>query len=333
MKTLRDLSEFGLIERLTREIKPSEAVIMGIGDDAAAVSIPPGQLLLSTVDSQIEDTHFNWQLTAPANLGHKLAAVNLSDLAAMGGKPCFALLDLALPADFPVPQVQDFFTALKEELHRHGTEIIGGNLSAFSHFVADLTLLGCIPPSNLKKRNGARPGDFICVTGSMGKGAAGLTLARKSDPIKQKSRHLLEFWQTPQARVRAGQILGTIPDVHAMIDISDGLAGDLAHVCEASRVGAVVEEETLPVDERVREWAEECQNSVLDWILYGGEDYELLFTVPEEALSEVQSRLRSVIPMSVIGKVTDKPGQLVLQKENGTIKKIEPNGWDHFSKP
>jgi len=333
MKNLHDLGEFGLIELLTQEIRPSEAVRVGIGDDAAAVSLPNGHLLLSTVDSQIAGIHFDWKLTTPQNLGHKLAAINLSDLAAMGGTPRFALMDLALPPDFPIRQAQEFFTGLNAELRHHGAEIIGGNTSASPHFSVSLTLLGHILQQDLKKRSGARPGDLICVTGSLGKGAAGLTLARQSHSLKQKNPGLLEFWQKPRARVEAGQILGGIPDVHAMIDISDGLAGDLDHMCRASGVGALVKEEALPVDDSVRKWANVSRQSVLDWILYGGEDYELLFTLPEEALSEVQFRLKRVINSSVIGRITVESGEFKLQKRNGRLTKIEPRAWDHFSKP
>ncbi|NOY77847.1 MAG: thiamine-phosphate kinase [Calditrichaeota bacterium] len=330
MKHLHDLGEFGLIELLTRKIRPSEAVKVGIGDDAAVVSLPQEHLLLSTVDSQIEGTHFDWPLTTPQNLGRKLAAVNLSDLAAMGGTPRFALLDLALPPDFPIRQAQEFFAGLETELRHFSAEIVGGNTSASSHFAAGLTLFGHILPQHLKKRSGARPGDLICVTGSLGKGAAGLTLAKQSLSLKQKNRRVLEFWQTPRARVEAGQILGAIPNVHAMIDISDGLAGDLGHLCKASGVGARIDEETLPVDDSVREWAKISRHSVLDWILYGGEDYELLFTLPEEAFSEVRSKLRPAVNATIIGRILDKPGELYLQKQNGKRIKIEPTAWNHF---
>ncbi len=332
MKNLQKLGEFGLIELLTHEIKPSEAVKTGIGDDAAAISIPDGQLLLSTVDSQIEAIHFEWPLTTPQNLGHKLAAINLSDLAAMGGTPRFALLDLALPPDFAIPQVQEFFAGLKEELSRYNAEIIGGNTSASPNFVAGLTLLGLVLPQNLKKRNGARPGDFICVTGSLGKGAAGLALAKRPDWQNPENKKILRFWQTPNARVKAGQILGSLPAVHAMIDISDGLAGDLAHICEASQVGAIVEETALPVEKSVRALAEQSQNYILDWVLYGGEDYELLFTLPEKSLSEVKTQLQAVVEFSVVGKITKDQGEINLQKRNGILTKIKTKAWDHFSR-
>jgi len=330
MKTLRGLGEFALIERLTRKIKPSEAVTLGIGDDAAAVSVPPGHLLLSTIDSQVEGVHFEWPLTTPENLGHKLAAINLSDIAAMGGTPLYGLVNLALPPDLPINRVQEFYKGLLRQLSAYNTEIVGGNVSASPNFVSGLTLLGKILPKNMKKRNGARPGDFICVTGSLGKGAAGLALARESDSLKKENQAILKFWQTPRARVRAGQILGNLPDVHAMIDISDGLAGDLAHICKASHVGAIVEETALPVDKSIQALAIRLKKSVLNWILHGGEDYELLFTVPEEALSEVRVRLNAVVSVSVVGKITDKPGELVLQKRNRIVEKIEPNAWDHF---
>ncbi len=186
-KTCGDVGEFELIHRIEQLLPPgNESVVLGVGDDAAAVHWNPENLLLSTIDAQVEGVHFEWHLTTPEKLGHKLAAINLSDLAAMGGTPRFALVNLAVPPDLLVKNVENFYSGLTRALTAFSVSIIGGNISAASRFSADLTLLGEVFPSHLKTRTGAQVGDLLCVTGTLGKGAAGLKIALQNKGIFQK---------------------------------------------------------------------------------------------------------------------------------------------------
>lgn len=331
MQTCGQIGEFELIRRLNRFVRSgANSVVLGIGDDAAAVTWDPGQLLLSTVDAQVEGVHFEWRLTTPEKLGRKLAAINLSDLAAMGGTPRFALANLAVPPDLPVENVENFYAGLADALASFSVHIVGGNISAASQFLSDLTLFGGVSPSHLKTRAGARPGDLLCVTGTLGKGIAGLKLAGKDETLSQEEIWLVAAWQTPQPRVKAGQILGAHQGVRAVIDISDGLAGDLAHITQASQVGALVEEALLPVEPAARNLAEKWGESVLDWVLFGGEDYELLFTVSKKDFPEIQEQLASIVPVTAIGEITEPDAGIHLLHADGKAVPIPPGGWDHF---
>ena len=331
MQTCRDIGEFELIQRIQRLIPSQKGLVpLEIGDDAAAIHCDPEQLILSTVDSQVEGVHFEWPYTSPEKLGWKLAAINISDIAAMGGTPLYALVNLALPPQMPVATVEAFYTGLAEALRSFSATIVGGNLSASKHFMADLTLLGQVPPNHLKTRSAARPGDLICVTGSLGKGNAGFILAKNTRIDFAEKNRLLSYWQTPIPRLMAGKILGSLQEVHAIIDISDGLAGDLTHLCEASVVGAIISEKSLPIEPAVKALAKNLNQSVLQWALYGGEDYELLFAIPAKDFANIKQKLEPVIPVTVIGHITEVDQGLRIEKSNGKTVPIEAKAWDHF---
>ena len=305
-------------------------MILGTGDDAAAVIAEPGVLLLSTVDSQVEGVHFRWELISAAQLGHKLAAINLSDIAAMGGTPEFALINLSVPEDFPVEKVELFYDGLIKELDRWNVQIIGGNVSAAAVFSASLTLLGKEAPDHLKTRSGAEPGDWLCVTGSLGKGAAGFQLAENPDIVFDERSKVTAFWQTPEARIQAGQRLSGFSEVHAMIDVSDGLAGDGTHLCEAGRTGCIIFEDSLPIHPLVRKTAGTFGESLTDWALYGGEDYELLFAIDPGAFGKIKKDLSSIVPVTVIGEIISSEGVIRLKHKNGNLEPLRKQAWDHF---
>ncbi len=331
MSTCQDVGEFGLITRLRQWVPSTGAsVVRGIGDDAAVIRWKADQLLLATVDGQVENTHFRWEWTTPEKLGRKLAAINLSDLTAMGGTPLYALVNLVLPPETPVTRMEAFYRGLAKELEAVSAAIVGGNFSAGAHFAADLILMGGVLPEQLKSRAGAKKGDLLCVTGTLGKGAAGLALAKSGSPATQEEMRLLEFWQVPRARVRAGRILAACSEVHAVIDISDGLAADLFHLIEAGSVGAVVDERRLPVDPAVPAVAEKLGQSALEWGLFGGEEYELLFAVAEEAMDAPLKKIKTVAPVSVIGRIVEAEAGVQLKRANGRTVPLTPGGWNHF---
>jgi thiamine-monophosphate kinase len=312
-------------------------VVLGIGDDVAVLRYGDRDYLLATCDSQVEDIHFRRDRILPAQLGRRIAAINLSDIAAMGGVPRWALVSLAVPEDLEVSYLEELYVGLGKELQDWGAAVVGGNLSRHERqVVIDLSLLGTVPREHLVCRDGAGEGDLIVVTGSLGDSRAGLALL--SEPRARVSREsagqVIERHLTPRARVREGQLLGQSGRVHAMVDVSDGCWGDLMHICRRSGVGAELWLDTLPVSAACREVATAVGADPGRWALGGGEDYELLFTVAANRCSDVVGLLAAECGTSctVIGRVTglDTGVQILTGKGGRRLELPASMGWDHF---
>jgi len=324
-ETIADLGEFGLIDRISRRLRhPDGDVVAGIGDDTAVLDTGGPRLLLATVDMQVEGRHFIRGRTPPELLGRRVGAVNLSDIAAMGGTPRWALVSLALPSSLPVGWVDAFYEGLDGILGEFGAFVVGGNLSGGTRITADLTLLGEVDRDRLLTRSGAQPGDLICVTGTLGRSAAGraaLDAGLTGPDVEEAIRTHL----APTPRVREGQALAATGRVTAAIDLSDGLAGDLAHICDASHRGAVVHASRLPLAEDTDAIAQQLGLDATTLALTGGEDFELLFTVPPDALDEVRAAVAGMSVM-VIGEIRPaEDGRRLIGADGGIV-----GGWDHF---
>jgi len=335
-----DLGEFGLIDRIARLLPhPPANVVVGIGDDVAVLKTSGTEYLLATCDIQVEDVHFLRRNTTPHQLGRKVVAVNVSDIAAMGGTPLWALVSLALPDDTDVSFVEGLYSGMREQSASAGAAIVGGNLSGSSGKMAiDLFLLGRVLPEHLMLRSGARDGDLILVTGALGESRAGLELTRFPNLMvsKESRQRGLQRHLTPEPRLAEGQVLGRSGKVHAMLDVSDGLLGDLGHICRAGGVGAEIWIKDLPVASSCREVARASGQDPVDWALSGGEDYELLLTAGEASVSEIQSMLREEtgIPCHVIGRVLGGCREIrIVSPEGGeSLYALDKLGWDHFKK-
>lgn len=329
---LEEIGEFGLIERIQQLLKAAgSAVILGVGDDAAAMRPSPGTLLLATCDSQVEGRHFRRSNVSAEQLGRRLAAVNLSDIAAMGGRPRWALASLTLPATLEVEFIDGLYAGLIGELARFGAVIAGGNISGGDSLVLDLTLLGEAAPERVLRRSGAQPGDAILVTGSLGASASGRAAldARLDIPgvTAAVAAHL-----TPQARVTEGLALAGSGRVTAMLDVSDGLARDLGHLCDASGAGAIIELSLLPVSDSTRAVASALGLDPIVLALSGGEDYELLCTAPVAATPALIQGVHDVtgLPLTRIGTITAaEEGRWLLQAD-GSRAPLANWGWQHF---
>jgi thiamine-monophosphate kinase len=342
MMKLSDLGEFGLIDRIRKlSLRRNTATLVGIGDDAAALRLKPSSSLLATMDLLIEGIHFDLSYTDYYSLGWKSAAVNLSDIAAMGGTPCFCLTALGIPTAITTEQVLQFYRGAKALLARHKTSIVGGDTCASRReLFISVTALGEARPDAVITRSGARPGDRLFVTNTLGDAAAGLELLRQgvreqgvsgkrssSRPPTPAERTLLEKHLRPVPRVKEGCLLSDSRCATAMIDISDGLLSDLHHICEQSGVGAVVRAGALPRSRALAKAAQRLSEPFLTYALSGGEDYELLFTVPPNRLRKFGS-LR--LAATEIGMITEGRSVTVIGEDG---KKIpgERKGFDHFA--
>jgi thiamine-monophosphate kinase len=341
-------SEFDFIEGIRRRalrhsslITHHSSLALGIGDDAAVIKQHHGHETVITADLLVEDIDFRLATTTPWLLGFKALAVSLSDIAAMGARPRYALLSIGLPqgiwnSDF-VDELYDGFFALAD---KYNVALIGGDVSrTLERIVIDSIVLGETPRSRAVPRSGARPGDHIFVTGVLGGAAAGLRLLEHGTRLRKKRPRSLHYRTMeelllrqlcPEPRVRWGTVLCEERLASAMIDISDGLSSDLAHLCRSSRVGAIIDASRIPVDPLVTSL---CGRRALDPLLlalHGGEDFELLFTVHPRDLSWLPLKVCGV-PATYIGDVTDDPGHISIS-EGSRVWALEPAGFMHFGR-
>ena len=331
--TVADVGEFGLIARLhARFGEGGVGVVRGIGDDTAALRLTPGYLLLATTDAAVEGVHFLRAAIAPRTLGRRVLAVNLSDVASMGGIPRWALVSLSLPGETPLDFADELAAGLYEEAARFGVALVGGNLARSpDRLVLDLTLLGEVEPDRVLYRSGARPGDRLLVTGTLGDSAAGLTILLGQAPRREpEARTLIERHQLPTPRVAAGRAIATSGLATAMIDLSDGLASDLSHLAEESRIGAIVEAARIPLSTALLALARATGHDPLDWALRGGEDYELLLTAPAERVPALIAAVDATgVALTEIGEVVAQPG-LWLRQPDGEQTPLGVTHWKHF---
>ncbi len=334
--------EFDFIRALRERTSVSPSVsspITGIGDDAAVFQAGPGKQSVITTDLLIEDIDFRRTTIPPYLLGHKALAVSLSDIAAMGARPRWSLISIGIPADvWQTDFVDRLYSGWFELANKYDVQLIGGDTSrTVEKIVIDSIVLGECSAHQAVKRSGAKPGDQIFVTGSLGAAAAGLRLVKRGAHIaeqkwdeedSQKLDHVLLRQLRPEPRVGWGIVLGEERLAASMIDISDGLSSDLNHLCEASAVGALIDSSLLPIDRQVVELCGRRALDPLQLALHGGEDFELLFTIrPGDA---------GRLPRRVDGTQITRIGEIRVQNEGVKISEgariweLNPGGWKHF---
>ena len=324
---LRELGEFGLIDRIAGQVNGKAGVRLGIGDDAAVLDPSPGQVTLTSTDMLVEEVHFDLSLCDPHSLGRKSLAVNLSDIAAMGGRPRYALLSLAVPPELPVEFLDGFTAGFLEMAARFEVALVGGDTcSSRKGLVIAVTIMGEQSPDRFVPRSGARPGDLIFVTGTLGDSALGLKLLREGEraggPVE---RHL-----DPLPRVREGLALAEAGLPTAMIDVSDGLLADLGHILDLSGVGATVELARLPLSPSFFAQIPRLDDDPYLFPLAGGEDYELLFTAPPDRADAVREALAPFgTPVTTIGEITAAGVRVV--GADGNDHPVAARGYNHFS--
>lgn len=339
---LSALGEFGLIDRIAEAAAsgagrlPGGYTVRGIGDDAAEVSGGDGRVLVVTKDLLLEDVHFRRRWHPPRLLGRKALAVNLSDVAAMGGRPLAAFLGLGLPRGFPAPDLAEVLRGLLDLARATGVRLAGGDTTrSRSGLVLSVTVVGVAARGGAVRRAGARPGDVIYVTGTLGDSALGLALlsrGRRLGRARGAEARLLRRHLEPTPRLVEGTAVGERRLASAMIDLSDGLAADLGHVCEASGVGARVDLARLPRSAAYRALAPRLAPAdPLAPAVGGGEDYELLFTVPPERVAALERAARRwPARPTAIGEVRPAREGLVLVGEDGRPYTPPRAGFVHF---
>ncbi len=338
---ISDLGEFGLIEKIRKSSSPSSpAVVIGIGDDAAALRIAPATLLLATTDMLIEGVHFDLSYTDFYSLGWKSAAVNLSDIAAMGGVPRFCLTSLGIPSRISVERISDFYRGFNALARTHKTILAGGD-TCFSRnsLVISVTVLGEAKKRTVLTRSGARRGDKIFVTGTLGDSGAGLEILKSGvrDNKREKRgegretrdvKNLIQKHLRPAPRVAEGRKIALAGCASSMIDISDGLSSDLAHICGASGAGALIFSDAIPLSESLLKSSSQLSKPPLHYALSGGEDYELLFTVPP---GEIRKLHTLGIALTEIGEVT-RTRKMLIVDVRGKRKPLKATGYNHFER-
>lgn len=331
-----ELGEFGLIARLaevlaSQEHLPlSDRLAVGIGDDAAVWRVEGGAII-ATTDTLVSGIHFLPERTPWRDLGWKALAVNVSDVAAMGGIPEFALVTLALPEDTDTERVDELYRGLAEAGEAYGVVIAGGDVVRAATVVITVALVGRAEVDAqgeplVLRRDAARAGDLVAVTGCLGGAAGGLCLLREGRRDSEAALSLVQRHLRPQARARAGPA-ALAAGIRCAIDVSDGLLQDLGHVCQASRLGAAVRQDKLPIDPALAQTFE--PEEALRYAVAGGEDYELLLIGGQEQIERLSRQAE--VPVTVIGEmVIDPEGQARLLDESG--REVEPPvaGWDHL---
>jgi thiamine-monophosphate kinase len=313
---IKDIGEFGLIDKITKKPKNKDIVI-GIGDDAAVIKQQKGLQVLTT-DCLVEGDHFRREWFSSKQIGMKAIEINVSDVAAMGGQPKYVLVSLTLPENIDVDFVEDLYSGMWKVCDKYNIEIIGGNMSHCEKIVISITLTGIVNKNKLGLRNKAKPGDFIFVSNHLGCGHAGLRLFQnKINGFKKVKMKYLE----PKAQLDFALKFASY--INAMIDVSDGLAPEIRHICNKSNCGAIIYRENIPIDNDVRIIAKLLNENEYDYALYGGEDFALVYTVSKDNLNKINGYL--------VGEITEDKNIFI--RQNNRLKRLTKSGYDHFNKP
>lgn len=329
---IRDVGERGIISLIHRLQASPPIGYIGIGDDAAYLPPSDSGWLISQ-DMLVENIHFRWDWMTPYQLGIKAVAVNMSDIAAMGGSPKAILTSISLPSTLHLDAVEDIYRGMAKALDQYDSVLVGGDtVGSLDGLVVDVTVVGQPGPQGPMRKTGARPGDRIMVTGRLGAAHAGLALLEHGvhwPGHTLEERSVLVAQLAPQARVDAGYFLGQ--KARALTDVSDGLYEELREMTGFGGIGAKIYGERLPIDEATRTVASRFHADPLDYVLYGGEDYELLAVVPASRVSEIEEfSRRSGTMITEIGVITDVPG-IRLSNQTGEMILDGQKSFNHFA--
>ena len=331
---LKEIGEFGFIKKISRGclIRP-HGIIKAIGDDAAAFITEPEQLTLITTDLLVERVHFLRGAISGFDLGYKSLAVNLSDIAAMGGTAREAFVSIAIPDDCQMDYLEAIYDGIKALAIDFDVNVLGGDTTRSKvDLIINIVVQGIVPKDELLCRDGARPGDVIFSTGFLGDSKAGLHLILNQIAADDETlKALLKAHLLPQPHLPEGRFLARQPGVHAAIDTSDGLSSDLAHISEESRVGARLFAGKIPISQNLIDFCTRFNFDPVNYALAGGEDYTLLGTIALENADKITIAFEKKFkrPLFIIGEIITEQ-KLELTYPGGETKPLIPTGWDHF---
>jgi thiamine-monophosphate kinase len=330
----KKIGEFDFIKKISRGclIRPAN-IIKAVGDDAAAFNLDSNRVSLITTDLLVERIHFLREKISGFDLGYKSLAVNLSDIAAMGGEAREAFVSIAIPQNCPLEYIEAAYNGMKRLAADFDVNILGGDTTRSKiDLVINVAVLGTVARDELLTRDAARPGDIIFSTGYLGDSKAGLHLVLNNIPADSEDlKTLLKTHVLPEPHLREGRFLAKRPGTHAAIDVSDGLSSDLGHITEQSAVGAILYADMIPVSSSLQNFCDRFDFDPVDFALSGGEDYTLLCTTAEENADETAHKYEKTFKRRLfrIGKITaDRRVEIIYA--DGKSKPIIPAGWDHF---
>jgi thiamine-monophosphate kinase len=339
-ETIASLGEFGLIERLTGEIKICQgSTLIGVGDDAAVIASGKEGLVVTT-DMLLEGVHFNLMYMPLKYLGYKSVVVNLSDVYAMNATPRQITVSIGISAKYSLGMVEELYQGIHLACEKYGVDLVGGDTtSSLTGMVISITAIGSAPLEEIVYRSGARPNDLLCVSGDLGGAYMGLQLLERENEVfkvNQRMQPQLEGYDYILQRQLKPEARGDVIDIlkklsirpHSMIDISDGLSSEILHICKASKTGCRLYEDKIPIDSQTKEMALEMNINPLVAALNGGEDYELLFTIP---VSDFE-KIKADPDITVIGHMTEEEEGAMLVTGNGALIPLVAQGFNHMGR-
>lgn len=337
---VNELGEFGLIDQLTRDFSNQQATtLLGIGDDAAIIGSGGEEQLVVSTDMLVEHIHFDLAYTPLKHLGYKAVVVNLSDICAMNARPQQVTVSIAISNRFSVEALEELYAGIRQACSYYGVDLVGGDTTSSTRgLIISVTAIGRAPEKRITKRSTAKVGDLICISGNLGAAYLGLQLLEREKQIYEAhpgvqpelgedKKYLLERQLKPEARTdMIDQFAKNDFIPTAMIDISDGLASEIFHICRQSGVGAIVEESGVPIREDAQLQALEFKLDPITCALSGGEDYELLFTVDPKDVDKV----RFMADIYIAGEIVEASEGVKLHTKGGNIHPLKAQGWNHF---
>ena len=331
-----EIGEFGFIDSIKTLCDTSrKGIIKGIGDDCAVFAPSRGRVLLFTTDMLVEDIHFLRDTVTFYQLGRKVIAVNLSDIAAMGGRPLVSLISLAIPVEMNVEVIQELYRGMEGICKHYQVSIVGGDTVASpNRLVLNVSVIGDAKENEVLYRSGAGPGDKIYLTGNLGDSSAGLKILKNEiSPPESIGSFFIKAHNEPIPLIETGMMVAASGLASAMIDLSDGLLSDLRHICRESGVGALLQAEKIPLSSELRLLASHANFNPLYLALSGGEDYQLLFTVPEAKAQGIEKLFKEhrLSPPFLIGEICQERG-IRMVNDDGSVLELRPQGFNHFSK-
>ena len=333
-KHISNIGEFGFIDIISEKFQYlSNMSILGIGDDCAIIPKDENYDYVVTTDMLVENIHFIRSKITPFELGFKTLAVNLSDIAAMGAKPLYSFLSIAIPPDIEMEYLDQMLEGYKNLSKKYNVSLAGGDTTYSKTIILNVTVVGIIEKNKARLRNMAQTDDIICVTGFLGDSGGGLKIILDNLPLSDDVKYLLKCHNCPEPAVNEGIWLANQTGVNAMLDISDGIASDLKHILKSSKKSAIIELDKLPISTQLQTFADKFNFNVIELATSSGEDYKLLLTIDKNSFSQISTEFKKKFgnDLFAIGYIIDDTPAKIFYKKKGADVDWIKDGYNHFS--